>query len=428
MALATRCPHCKTTFKVAHDQLKLRSGLVRCGACKLIFNGIEHLVRPEDADSPGTPATSENQALAPAAILPQVEEAPPPVATEADTGVHDLIETAPPDLASIDALEFIPVDDPETQTLILASEPPPDEPWPQRQDASLPEATPHEDALTPTTLVDFSVFSEDLNAALPQERVTTTSATEPVQENAIWPAPQNDQAEPEFGAGGENDAATPSNDDGAAIPATSTDATSTDVAEETHAETTEAMPAADDEDAPEDAEEPAFVTSGRRRQRRSRAAMIFMAIASIVLFAAAIGQSAYAFRNQLTAWFPQTRPALTRLCELAACQISLPAQIEQVSIESNELQAQATNKNIFTLSMLLHNRSTVAQTWPHIELTLNDNNGKALVRRALSPREYLPSERERAAGIAAGSEQTVKLSFELSQFQASDYRVYLFYP
>jgi predicted Zn finger-like uncharacterized protein len=47
MALATQCPHCHTTFRVAHDQLKLRAGLVRCGTCKQIFNGIENLLQAE---------------------------------------------------------------------------------------------------------------------------------------------------------------------------------------------------------------------------------------------------------------------------------------------------------------------------------------------------------------------------------------------
>src|SRR5690348_690217 len=46
MVLATRCPHCRTTFRVVQDQLKLRGGLVRCGACKEIFNGVENLLRP----------------------------------------------------------------------------------------------------------------------------------------------------------------------------------------------------------------------------------------------------------------------------------------------------------------------------------------------------------------------------------------------
>ncbi|MGZ8304601.1 MAG: zinc-ribbon domain-containing protein, partial [Telluria sp.] len=44
MALATRCPHCNTIFRVAADQLKLRGGIVRCGACKEVFDGNAMLV------------------------------------------------------------------------------------------------------------------------------------------------------------------------------------------------------------------------------------------------------------------------------------------------------------------------------------------------------------------------------------------------
>ena len=44
MSLATRCPTCGTAFRVVSDQLKLRRGLVRCGKCRHIFNGFEHLL------------------------------------------------------------------------------------------------------------------------------------------------------------------------------------------------------------------------------------------------------------------------------------------------------------------------------------------------------------------------------------------------
>ena len=42
--LASRCPHCQTRFRVTPAQLELRAGLVRCGACREIFNGREHLL------------------------------------------------------------------------------------------------------------------------------------------------------------------------------------------------------------------------------------------------------------------------------------------------------------------------------------------------------------------------------------------------
>lgn len=89
MALATQCPHCHTTFRVAHDQLKLRAGLVRCGSCKQIFNGIENLLRPEEV---------EQTASAPLAPQPSTPVAPSPepaagsVSTESATPPETIAE------------------------------------------------------------------------------------------------------------------------------------------------------------------------------------------------------------------------------------------------------------------------------------------------------------------------------------------------
>ncbi|MQA39704.1 DUF3426 domain-containing protein [Rugamonas aquatica] len=56
MALATKCPHCNTIFRVAHDQLKLRGGIVRCGSCNEVFDGnaalLEPLAAPATAPAP----------------------------------------------------------------------------------------------------------------------------------------------------------------------------------------------------------------------------------------------------------------------------------------------------------------------------------------------------------------------------------------
>lgn len=47
MALATKCPHCNTLFRVAADQLKLRGGMVRCGSCHEVFDGNAALLDPD---------------------------------------------------------------------------------------------------------------------------------------------------------------------------------------------------------------------------------------------------------------------------------------------------------------------------------------------------------------------------------------------
>lgn len=70
MALATQCPHCGTMFRVASDQLKLRGGIVRCGACQEIFDGSATLVDLDalPARAPIAPKAAAPSAAAPAAV------------------------------------------------------------------------------------------------------------------------------------------------------------------------------------------------------------------------------------------------------------------------------------------------------------------------------------------------------------------------
>ena len=177
-----------------------------------------------------------------------------------------------------------------------------------------------------------------------------------------------------------------------------------------------------------DYEEPAFVRQARRRKTIGRALRIMMGAGSVLLFFALIAQSAYIFRDQIAARFPETRPILIDACSYLDCQVGLPAQIESVSIESSELQTVSANDNTFALTVLLRNQGATEQAWPYIELTLNDANEKPIARRVFVPREYLPSPQDQSRGFAPDSEQPIKVFFELSQLNASGYRVYLFYP
>ena len=44
ISAVTRCPHCNAKFRVRPEQVKLHAGLVRCGACRGIFDAVEHLI------------------------------------------------------------------------------------------------------------------------------------------------------------------------------------------------------------------------------------------------------------------------------------------------------------------------------------------------------------------------------------------------
>ena len=55
MSLITRCPACKTMFKVVPDQLRISEGWVRCGQCSEIFDASKHLQGSEVEASQATP-------------------------------------------------------------------------------------------------------------------------------------------------------------------------------------------------------------------------------------------------------------------------------------------------------------------------------------------------------------------------------------
>lgn len=66
--LVTRCPACRTAFRLVADQLRLRQGLVRCGQCDTVFDAREHLIElppAEPASGAGIPAEAAARSAAP---------------------------------------------------------------------------------------------------------------------------------------------------------------------------------------------------------------------------------------------------------------------------------------------------------------------------------------------------------------------------
>lgn len=51
MSLITRCPACRTMFKVVPDQLRISGGWVRCGQCNEVFDASANLQDPQLAEA-----------------------------------------------------------------------------------------------------------------------------------------------------------------------------------------------------------------------------------------------------------------------------------------------------------------------------------------------------------------------------------------
>lgn len=162
------------------------------------------------------------------------------------------------------------------------------------------------------------------------------------------------------------------------------------------------------------------------RQASARTSAWPWVIASLLVFAALLGQYLLAFRVELAVKYPAVRPVLEMLCAQTGCTIELPSNPELVSIEASDLHP--GKKGGLELIATLRNRAPHAQAWPHLELTLTDGADKPIVRKVITPAQYLPGHLTEADGFEANGELAVQLQLDPGNLPAAGYRLYLFYP
>ena len=535
MALATQCPHCGTMFRVASDQLKLRGGIVRCGACQEIFDGSATLVdldalparapvapQPSSAPAaaplaaPATPAVpaapSEPPAVpaaAPVAALPVAEPEPDPLpftivdgpADSADAATDGATPATPDfDEQPVYTLDFDHTFDPFG---ILPKVDVADGPGPaaSAQEAPAaaaepPAAAENEAGQPAPELVETEPVAEPAPAEPEPEPVAEAPPAAPVAaeadaEAAVEPvaaeaeaaapartaerksvraplpaAPAPGRIEPSFGLPVDEElVALPLRghepepvSTAAAAPARASDAPPLPMREaaasviNAHAPSLPSAPplartpaarraekaaarrsrlTPTKIDAPPkirvpESDEPEFVRRSRQQERSGRTRKIAMLAGSIVLLLVLVAQGAITFRNALAARFPAAKPALVSSCAVLGCRVELPAQIDNLVIETGELTTLGGGAYAFTTQ--LRNQGAVAQAWPSLELSLTDANDKPLVRRVFTPRDYLAAGTPTASGLAPRVEQAIKLHFRVDDLQPSGYHIAVFYP
>jgi predicted Zn finger-like uncharacterized protein len=145
----------------------------------------------------------------------------------------------------------------------------------------------------------------------------------------------------------------------------------------------------------------------------------------VLLFAA---QALFHFRDAIAAHWPTARPAIIRICAVAGCKVRPLQDVERLSIEASDLQADPAHKGLLTLTATIRNRAPYAVAYPNIELTLTDTQDQVVVRRAIVPSEYSSGAINMESGIPGNSELAVKLFIDASATSQAGYQVYLFYP
>lgn len=443
MALATRCPNCQALFRVVADQLKLRGGLVRCGACRHVFDAIGSLAYVDDQSSasPAAPVEPRPQRIAGsmASLLTPTSapdaagspSAPPPGApmdpflgdetTPADreaqtrkdesTGEADREEAARDDLMG-DEPRDVPVrgqsahaqpahghaarDDGEAPREPDATDESPPDPFrsaarhrPRRRRPEAPDSPDGTDPLAvPTLLATHADATVDLNALRAERRgKDTADSAEQSDEEARRRRRRERHARR---------------------------------AAEREAQRARAAEDGGDEEAPE------FLRAERRRRGFSVVFGGGSAVLTLLLFV----QAAVLFRTEFVTRWPSLRPALVQLCAVTGCTVSWPTRADLLAVVGTELQA-IPGTDVLELRTVIRNRASFKVALPAIEVSLTDTQNRTIARKVFAPVDYLSSSGEPAArideGLGAGSDYEVRIAFEARGVSAVGFVVYPFY-
>ncbi len=170
---------------------------------------------------------------------------------------------------------------------------------------------------------------------------------------------------------------------------------------------------------------PEFLRHAERQERWQRPQVrVLMGLATLLLLAALVLQSAHHFRDTVAVRWPQTRPALQEWCAAMKCSVEAPRRIEDISVESTTLARASATSEAFRLSVNLRNRSALPLSVPSVDLKLTDGSGALIARRMLSPRDFGST----VAALPPGSDTSLQTLLSTGNLSVTGYTVEVFYP
>ncbi|MEO8385926.1 MAG: zinc-ribbon and DUF3426 domain-containing protein, partial [Betaproteobacteria bacterium] len=177
------------------------------------------------------------------------------------------------------------------------------------------------------------------------------------------------------------------------------------------------------------ANNPLLVEMAPTKPQPTKTSTLGWVAGAFVLLLGLVAQLSFMFRTPLAISYPELRPALGQMCEIAKCTIPWGRDGAQFEIIGSELIEAPGKPGRILLTATLINRAKIKQDLPSLDLKLTDNANRVVVGRALHPRDYLGRAIEKDEGLAPNAELYVSLTLDISGKQlASGYGLLPFYP
>ena len=154
---------------------------------------------------------------------------------------------------------------------------------------------------------------------------------------------------------------------------------------------------------------------------------IWLIQAAVLLLIVALLQSIYFLRSTIAVNYPQLKPHLEQACRYLKCTVSLPQNLDLLTIDDSDIKESDDYQDVINFSCLIINNARHAQAFPNIEFTLTNIDDKPVLRKLLRPQEYLNSGVNIIDGMIAGEEVRINLALNVQNLSVTGYRVLLSY-
>ena len=419
MSLVTQCPKCGSEYDVTADQLKLHDGLVRCGHCAHVFDGLACL-----KDSlPTLTRKVAGQAVDKTpdkAVDKATDKSLADVASSDTTPVLDV----PVSLPASEPIEA-PAPAPVVAASALVNDPAPDStPTPS-------DAKPDDGPFIPS--VDRMGHAGSVTAWR-QEPSLSSSQSPDVTPNAFSARSSRREAErtlePTLGSAQAADS-TPGSREPSLGALLDNDGQQWGVGSRMDPSVKvigESRLRGDDPSAAGRAI-PEFLED---EEEESTATRVYWVLGSMLLALVLMVQSLVVFRHDIVASVPSLRPLLVTLCGPLSCEVSYVRQVERIFIVGSALQQDpnanvAANQRAYDLRLTLQNRGVYPQPWPALMVTLTDASGTPVIRKALMPSQFLPAQLLDGP-FRAGQEVGLDIPLRVDGLSISGFELERFFP
>lgn len=165
----------------------------------------------------------------------------------------------------------------------------------------------------------------------------------------------------------------------------------------------------------------------KKKNKKPRQYSFLSLLIGFLLVLAVILQAAYFLRGKIASEYPQLKPTLEHVCKKLKCTIDLPRNLDLISIGDSDMQEDDGFQSVINFSSSLKNNAKYTQAYPNIELTLTDSDDVPVIKKLVTPKDYLTSKKKINQGLAPHEVANIKIALRVDEASVASYRLLLLY-